>query len=115
MDIRTGIDIVHIPRFKKTYLNGGETFSKLIFTPDEAEDSRIEHLAGIYALKEALIKCSLIGIGGMRNVEVRKDKNGKPDVVILNSSNDWDNKTISVSISHDGDYAIAIAVVMIKD
>jgi holo-[acyl-carrier protein] synthase len=115
MKIRTGIDIVNIPRFKKSYINGGKSFSRLIFSEEESKDSRIEHLAGIFALKEALIKCSVINVGEMRMIEVKNDISGKPFVVILEDTTNNNKLSMDVSITHDGDYAVAVAVVVFNN
>ena len=102
-----GIDIVYLPEFKtklKT-LDLGKIFSETELEQNKNEES----LAGIFAAKEAFFKA----IGKKEDwlsVWIEKNKAGKPELksTLINS-----NQKVEVSISHAGDYAIAI--VMIKD
>ena len=52
--MKLGIDIVHIPEFEKLMQDRG--FIKRVFHESELKDYRAEHLAGIFAAKEAFFK-----------------------------------------------------------
>lgn len=103
--MKIGTDIVHIPRFGK--LMGNEGFIKKVFHPSEYRNYKAEHLAGIFAAKEAFFKAINKKPGWLR-VEIRKQRTDRPVL-----SNDLKIEVADVSISHDKDYAIA--TVMIKD
>lgn len=118
MNYRVGCDIVHIPRIKKML----ETPSSLtrVFTNDElrlsekhhtggtkGSEQHLEHLAGVFAAKEAIIKAAGITAGEWRNINISYDPNGRP-VVRLNVGN---ISRSDITISHDGDYAMAVAIV----
>ena len=99
---KIGVDIVHIPRVEKSLER--ETFIKKVFTQNEiAYCKRAESFAGIFAAKEAYFKA--VGTGmqfPITDVEVLHDENRKP---YLNSVENSD-----LSISHDGEYAIATVI-----
>lgn len=115
MVIGVGVDIVNISRFKKALERWGERFAQKVFTSGEVSSSLSkgrpeEFLAGRFAAKEAFIK-ALGGRSGLslKDIEVCGERNGRP-VLRFNSS-----KLISrfgvlnahLSITHDGDYALA--------
>ncbi|MDO4594134.1 MAG: NAD(P)H-hydrate dehydratase [Tissierellia bacterium] len=99
-----GIDIVDINKFQKKIRNNSP-FLK-IFTNYELEYARSKDftktLAGIYAAKEAFIKAFN---GKLSDIKTKKitiqHKNNKPYIL-------YNNIKYDVSISHDGNYAIAI-------
>ena len=111
MNIKLGTDIVYIPRFEKLMKN--EKFMKRVFHPSECKDYRMEHIAGIFAAKEAFFK-AINKKPGWLKIEVKKEKTGKPKLVI---SNDLDVRImdIDISISHDKDYAMAAVSLLIKN
>ncbi len=120
---------MEITRFKKSVERGGGKFLDKIFTPRELavsekidpvrgrEDSQrastsngIESLAGIFAAKEAVIKALGGKAGDWHKIEIIKNKNGRPEIKLLELN--VNDKIISqdISISHDGDYAIAVVI-----
>ena len=109
MQIRTGIDMVHIPRMRSIQENK-DTLSKL-FHPSELQPLTLEHLAGIFAVKEAFFK-AIQGKPSFLDIEIKKNKQGKPSLII---SPEFSKNMIShdVSISHEKDYAIAHVVLML--
>lgn len=102
-----GIDSVYLPEFKTKIKNIPLTN---IFLPIElSQNHTLESLAGIFAAKEAFFKA----IGRKEDwlsVWIEKAKEGKPQLKTLLINN---SQSLDVSISHSGDYAVAI--VMIKD
>lgn len=109
--IRTGIDIVFIPRMRKM-AERGHALTR-VFHPSEMADTSPAHLAGIFAAKEALFKA--LGKDGPVNfldAEIVKNEDGKPAVKIAEGVRPVAGAAaIEVSISHDGDYAVASVVV----
>lgn len=100
-----GIDIVYLPEFEKRLKN---LFLEKVFSSFElSQNKTIESLAGIFAAKEAFFKA----IGKKEDwlsVWIEKDKVGKPQLKTLLIKND---QRLDVSISHAGDYIIAVAMI----
>lgn len=113
MTITTGIDLVYLPRFKKALKKGSENFLRRVFTERElAEPIDIKHLAGIFAAKEAIIKALSLLPDSWLNIHITHSLNGAPQAKIFYSKFFILNS--SLSISHDGDYAIAQYVALVK-
>ena len=119
-----GIDIVHVPGFAQQLATPGSTF-EAVFTAAEirvaaTKPDRDAHLAGRWAAKEAVIKAwsqSIYGrppfIGGddvdFAEIEIRPDRWGRVAIVLHGRVKEKaGNPLTSLSISHDGDYAVAI-------
>ena len=113
-----GIDIVVIQRIR-TLLDSdhGRQFLKRTFTPGEQTycQSKADpaiHFAGRFAAKEAIKKCILstgkVSTIAFKDIEILSNDNGVPVVNILLKPF-MENKC-RVSISHDGEYAIANAI-----
>ena len=112
--ISIGTDIVNIERIKK--LVGDKKFLNKIFTYKEIEycnsyrNPQI-HFSGKYAAKEAVKKALLsnriVEDISMKGIEVL-NKPDKSPYIILNSFN---HIKCNVTISHDGDYAIAFVII----
>src|SRR3989344_3733308 len=99
-----GIDIVYLPEFEDKL----KSFPlEKVFLPTElTQNKKTESLAGIFAAKEAFFKA----IGKKEDwldVWIEKSKSGKP---MLQSVFLEKNQKAEVSISHAGDYAIAIVI-----
>jgi len=114
MSIKVGVDLVYIPKFKKTVERSGDTFLKRVFHPSELTNRDNPHLAGIFAAKEAIIKTSIIPLGGWKKIEIGYGKSGRPKVGIPNEEIASKIEQLDVSISHDGEYAIAFVTVVLK-
>ena len=102
-----GIDLVKIDRiniYNESFLE--KVLSKEEFKIFEIENKKEEFLAGRYALKEAVIK-TFEGkkVVLMNEINIKKDENGVP-------SCEYENYNIICSISHDGEYAVAVAIRM---
>lgn len=123
--IRHGIDLVHVPRFAES-LRAHTAFEERVFTDDErAYCNRFPdpapHLAARFAAKEATLKALGMGIIAtgidrkLKEVEVRRvgtaptlALHGKPAAAAARLG----VTDSSVSLTHDGDHALA-SVVMI--
>jgi len=110
-----GIDIVSISRIEmmikkfnnkalKKFLNENEI--KLITSPQTA--------AGFWAAKEAFSKAIGTGIGkecSFLDIEIEKNEKGKP-LFTKKTLKKFNLKDADLSISHDGDFAIAAVIVL---
>ena len=101
-----GIDLVKIDRFKKIPFDQNESFYRKNFSKEEIEyclrfEEPYKHFAGKFAIKEATIKAINKKIGLLQIKTYHEES--KPKVSIINEEMDF-----KVSVSHDGDYAIAI-------
>src|SRR5258705_3113649 len=86
-----GIDIVETDRIRRLIEEHGERFLERVYTRIEQEHAakstkrRIEHLAGRFAAKEAVLKVLGTGWRGgiaWTDVEIVKDPSGQPKVVL---------------------------------
>lgn len=101
-----GIDIVLMSRFE-----GKEALAKRILSPEELliyekRSDKVKFIAGRFAAKEAFLKAVRGGFGqiAFSHISVLYDRLGVPYLLFKDQKYD-------VSISHDGDYAVAIAYV----
>lgn len=115
----TGIDIVDNNRIKKILENSGDSFYNRIFTRNELQyisekNHNYKTVAGLFSVKESISKAIGTGIGkiSFKDVEIYHDKFGKPQVR-FNVEHEFlkDINNIEISISHEADYAISIAIV----
>ena len=108
MTVRFGSDIVHLPKFKKTFQENKEYFAEKVFCSEEFKESTIEKIAGVFAAKEAVVKALNLGAGQWLKIQIGHDKSGKPFLVSYPQDKkekiQWQHE---LSISHDGEYAIA--------
>lgn len=113
MKVKIGNDIVDIKKFEASLKK--PKFMENVFLPSETKNSNVEHLAGIFTAKESVIKALGCKPGLWLKIEISNDPSGKP---IAKLSKDLTkNKVLDydMSISHDGQYAIASFVVLIND
>ncbi len=112
-----GVDIVKVSRFDKHLEN--KLFLERLFTPVELADAGdgpnlASRLAARWAAKEAAAKALGCGFGGKlgwREVEIIRGDNGKPHLKLdPEADRRHGHPHLSLSISHDGDYAIAFVV-----
>ena len=110
-----GIDIVDTKRFSN-YSDRSDSHLSKWFTVDELvycfrRNPPQDGLAGKFAAKEAVIKILSnkgINIANLKEIEILNDSNGKP---IVNSSLlERYKDRIKISISHDGGFAVAVAL-----
>ena len=106
--LNTGIDIVNVNRIREILEKKKQRFLDRVFTDKEIQyisknGIQATTVAGLFAAKEAIAKALGTGIGkiGWRDIEILHDEKGKPFTSINN---------MELSISHEQDYAIAIAI-----
>ncbi|MDR0666111.1 MAG: holo-ACP synthase [Campylobacteraceae bacterium] len=111
-----GIDIVKIERFQKFL----ERFSKKALEKylDEDEIRLIKNAqsaAGFFAAKEAVSKALGVGISkecGFNDIKIYKLPNGAPAFTLSSHLiKAYEIASLSLSISHDGGFAIAVAAI----
>ena len=122
MILGLGTDLVAVPRLEALLSRHRERFLGWVFTPAEQADclSRAQparHLAARLAAKEAAMKALGTGWGlGIRwqDVEVQSGGAVPPALRLSGAARDRADargiRQALVSLSHDGDYAIAVVV-----
>jgi phosphopantetheine--protein transferase-like protein len=97
-----GVDLVFIPEFQNQLDIGGKTFLQKAFLPTELSNQDIEHLAGLWAAKEAVVKAADVVPKKLTDIVIFYDAVGKPKAKI-------GSQEFTISISHHGEYAVAVA------
>lgn len=117
-----GVDLMEIERLKRSIERRGKRLLEKIFTEEEIKycfsmGEPYQHLTARFCLKEAVLKAFGLGLSKgvtLRDVEVKLDKLGKPYVEIHGRLKEEAEKygvsRIIVSMSHSGEYAIAVAI-----
>ena len=114
--ISNGIDLVYIPRLQK--LINDENFLNRYFSQEEINyiNGNVDTLAGMYASKEAFLKAIKKGINkyNLKDIQVGHNDEGMPYIVLNEAiKKEIDYQDLSLSISHDNDYAIAIVTILL--
>jgi phosphopantetheine--protein transferase-like protein len=112
-----GIDIIKVDRIRETLAKFGARFSNRVLTPAEQRyvRDRPETMAGRWAAKEAVSKVLGLGVRGIgwRDIEVERLPTGQPSIRLHGRAaaraEQLGMGRIAVSISHESDYAVAIA------
>ncbi len=127
MILGTGIDIVRVERIANAIIRWGGAFEDRVFTADEKSYCRgqkksAQSFAGRFAVKEAVMKAFGTGLSeGVKwvDIEVTADGIGKPTVRYYGRIQEMAARLgvgqTFVSISHDGDYTVAQAVLAAGD
>ncbi len=113
MRIKAGSDLVYMPGFR----NALGRIKDRVFSPFELKnpkDSNTEHLAGVFAAKEAVIKALGLKPGCWLGIEIVNKKSGKPVVKLAKNLGKGKMLSCDLSISHDGKYAVAFFVALLK-
>jgi holo-[acyl-carrier protein] synthase len=117
MILGTGIDIVDMLRIQKIYDAYGMRFMRHVLTPAEhaimPEKRKVEFIAGRFAAKEAIIKALGAAKVSLTDIIIEHHTNGKPFVsneAQLLSKAGFEHARLHISISHDGNHAIAMAI-----
>jgi holo-[acyl-carrier protein] synthase len=112
-----GIDIIRIDRIRASLARFGQRFTKRVLTPAEQAyvRGRPETMAGRWAAKEAVSKVLGLGVRGIgwRDIEIERLPTGQPSVRLhgraAQRAEQLGMGRIAVSISHEAEYAVAIA------
>lgn len=114
--ISNGVDIVLISKLNK--LINDKFMSKVFTDIEEAyikkSNYSLNTIAGILAAKEAVLKALKKGINdyALKDIEIVHDEDNAPSINFLNELKTLKYKSISISISHDGDYTIASVIIL---
>lgn len=117
-----GTDIVHIPRIASSITQYGDTFLNRCFTPAERAraDARPDATAAyarLYAAKEALLKALGTGMRdglSWHDFSILPDAHGAPRATLSGGAAamvSGAQHNIHLSLSDDGEYATAFAVI----
>ena len=120
--IAHGIDLVECARLQGVIDRHGDRFLNRVFTPGElaycdGRKRQIEHLAGRFAAKEAVMK--VLGSGwtnGIRwtDIEVSNDPAGRPEIRLAGRCSSiaalLGIDTVLISITHTAEHAMASAI-----
>jgi holo-[acyl-carrier protein] synthase len=115
-----GIDLVSIERFENFYKKFGKKALLRYLNKNEIELSKekIETLSGFYAAKEAISKALGCGIGSelsFHDIQIRKTSKNAPYFTLPKYLVEKYNITeTSLSITHEKEYAIAVAYIKSK-
>lgn len=112
-----GIDIIKVDRIRAALERFGPRFSKRVLTESERRyvRDRPETMAGRWAAKEAVSKVLGLGVRGIgwRDIEIERLPTGQPAVRLHGRAaaraQQLEMGRIAVSITHESDYAVAIA------
>ncbi len=134
--VGNGVDIIEVKRIKNAINRYNQSFLERIFTPLEISNFKkytgefltgftdkelknakehngfYQHLAGRFAVKEAVLKALGKVKLSFKDIEVLNDSAGRPHCSLL--SNNQNNFNIYISISHIKNYAVASAIITQK-
>jgi holo-[acyl-carrier protein] synthase len=120
MEMAVGIDVIVISRVAKVLAKHPERFLARVFTPEEVAfcRGRVHELAARFAAKESVMKALGTGARGLawREIEILPNRRGKPLVYLHGLAHKRAEtiglRGIDVSLTHEGDLAIASVVGM---
>ena len=112
-----GVDIIRVDRIRRTLERHGSRFSRRVLTSSEEGyvRGRPAAFAGRWAAKEAVSKVLGLGVRGIgwRDIEVERLPTGQPAVRLHGRAaaraEQLGMGRVAVSISHESDYAVAVA------
>jgi len=108
--VNVGCDVVKISRIEK--MMQSETALKKVFHPSELSRFDTEHLAGIFAVKEAAFKALGLASDSWLLIEVKYQSFGKPELILAKEIKTAKIHSMDCSISHDGGLAFAVVTVL---
>jgi len=121
MVLGLGIDIIEIPRIKRSIDNFGDKFLNKVFTEGEImycekKFNKNQHYAARFAAKEAVYKAISSGWKeGLRwkDIEIQNDVTGMPSINPSGKLKSFltENTQLRISISHSENYVTAVAII----
>jgi len=130
MRILSGVDIVDISRIGKSIDRLGDAFINRVFTAAEREycgrlegKRQTESYAARFAAKEAAGKALGTGIMAegvsLTDIEIKNNDKGAPELVLKGNAvriaEEKGVSDMSVSLSHDGEYAVAVCYMLAEE
>jgi len=115
-----GIDITVISRIEKMINRfGKKALNKFLSKKEIKLTNSISSYAGFWAAKEAASKAIGTGIGkncSFKDIKIKKLKSGQPTIKYKKYiKKRYNIKSSHLSITHDGGFAIAVVVNMLKE
>ncbi len=110
MNVKVGCDVVDIHRIKEWRSNKPGLIKKILWDKEIERDDP-EHIAGLIAAKEAALKALSLSTDHWKDIIIQKNQDGRPALIIHHQISE---KILSsdLSISHDGEVAIAVVVLL---
>lgn len=123
MNLKIGNDIIETERIKKILEKHPNRFKNRVFTEKEIayceskKNSKYQSYAARFAAKEAIFKAISDLLPNKyyinwNDIEILKNESGRPYAIVRNVQN---IEYIDISMSHVKEYAIATALVTIKN
>ncbi|MEK6645339.1 MAG: holo-ACP synthase [Candidatus Firestonebacteria bacterium] len=118
-----GLDIVEVVRVKRAICKYGDKFINRIYTPAEIKYCKEKvnpytHFTGRFAAKEAILKALPEGWQGKlkwTDIEIKNNSTGNPRIILKGTALKFCHrkkiKKIKITISHEKNYAVALAMV----
>jgi len=116
MALSIGTDLVRVDRIRRITERWGDRFLRRIYSSEERDyclslPNPWPSLAVRWAAKEAFFKASASSALSWRDVAVRRRDSGRPTLDLRGRARAvLGSGTAHVSLSHDGDYAVAVVV-----
>lgn len=112
MNIRVGCDIVDVNRISEWQVKKPELISRVLWDKEIERDDP-EHIAGLIAAKEAALKALSLTTDHWKDIVIQKNQDGRPCLIVNHTISE---KIVSsdISISHDRNIAMAVAVMLIE-
>ncbi|MGR9100162.1 MAG: 4'-phosphopantetheinyl transferase superfamily protein [Gammaproteobacteria bacterium] len=107
-----GCDIVSISLLQNRLAASGDLIPERVFHPSERLSASLESLAGVFAAKEAAFKALGMKAGDWLKLCVDHDDSGAPSIQFMEPKPGV--REIALSISHNGDYAFAVAAAVFE-
>lgn len=130
MGMRVGIDLVRVEDVRRSLATFGEAYLRRLFTADEiayahepgaSADVTAERLAARFAAKEATRKALCLDQAGVGfcSIEVVRAPSGACSLALHREAREAAERgriaELSLSMSHEGDYATAVVVARPKE
>jgi len=117
--MQIGTDIIQVNRLENSLEKFGDKFKEKFLTQIEIENTKkIESIAGLWASKEAISKALGCGISKelrFQDIIISKNNRGQPSFELSERARkNFHIKSSSLSISHDGGFAIAVVALSLE-
>ena len=111
--MQVGVDLVKISRVEEFVKKFGDRALEKFLSSEEIKLAKNSStIAGFWATKEAVSKALGVGIGkrcSFFDIMIKKEKGGKPYFLLSKRLvEEFGVKDSSLSISHDGEYVVAV-------
>jgi len=118
--IKVGTDIIRIDRVKKALDKFGDKFKQRFLNETEIIlTKKTSSIAGFWAAKEAISKALGCGIGkelSFHDIVISKTPKGAPQFQLTSHAQKIHQiSSSSLSISHDGGFAIAVVIITTQE